>query len=125
MAIYIQLLTLTPEGRTKMLEDPEMLPRALEETALPGVQVLGQYGVLGDIDFVGIVQAPDNDTVARFSLELGVRAGVHVNTMPAIPIGRLEAAIRQPGTPQVELGRELVPPRAGQEPAQRRGMPGV
>ena len=43
---------------------------------------------LGEYDFVAIVEADDNETVARFSLELGVAAGVHVETMPAIPITR-------------------------------------
>ena len=39
--------------------------------------------------------SPDNDDAARFSMELGVRAGVLVNTLPAIPIGRLEGALSQ------------------------------
>ena len=90
MATYIMLLTLTPEGREKMLQDTESVLRAQRSITIPDVQVLGLYGVLGDYDFVGILDAPDNETVARFSLELGVRAGVHVATMPAIPIGRFE-----------------------------------
>ena len=91
MAIYIQLLTLTPEGRERALRDPESVLRAQDAMIVPGIQVLGQYGVLGEYDFVNIVEAPDNEAIARFSLELGVRAGVHVTTLPAIPIGRLEA----------------------------------
>ncbi len=95
MPIYIQLLTLTPEGRERTLEDPESVRRAQYEIDVPGIELLGEYGVLGEIDFVNIVQAPDNDSIARFSLELGVRAGVHINTMPAIPISRLEGAVRR------------------------------
>ena len=95
MPIYIQLLTLTPEGRERTLEDPESVRRAQYEINVPGIELLGEYGVLGEIDFVNIVQAPDNESIARFSLELGVRAGVHINTMPAIPISRLEGAVRR------------------------------
>ena len=95
MPIYIQLLTLTPEGRERTLEDPESVRRAQYEIDVPGIELLGEYGVLGEIDFVNIVQAPDNESIARFSLELGVRAGVHINTMPAIPISRLEGAARR------------------------------
>ncbi len=95
MPIYIQLLTLTPQGRERTLEDPESVRRAQYEIDMPGIALLGEYGVLGEIDFVNIVQAPDNEAIARFSLELGVRAGVHINTMPAIPISRLEGAIRR------------------------------
>jgi uncharacterized protein with GYD domain len=86
MATYILLLTLDSEGREKMLSDPESLLRAEAAISIPGVQLLGLYGVLGDADFVTLVEAPDNDAMARFSLELGVNAGSHVTTLPAIPI---------------------------------------
>ena len=95
MARYILLLTLAPEGREKMLEDPDSLLRAGSSIEIPDVQTLGLYGVLGDYDFISILDAPDNETAARFSLELGVKAGVHIATMPIIPIGRLEDATRQ------------------------------
>ena len=90
MANYILLLTLTPEGREKMLHEPGTVHAAQNAISVPQTYVLGQYGVLGEYDFVYIVEAPDNDAVARFSLELGVRAGVHVTTMPAIPLARLQ-----------------------------------
>ena len=90
MSMYILLLTLTPEGRERTLRDPESVLRTGESIDVPGIQVLGMYGVLGNYDFVSIVEAPDNEAVARFSLELGVKAGVHVTTLPAIPVTRLE-----------------------------------
>jgi uncharacterized protein with GYD domain len=73
-----------------MLQDPTSLLRAEEQVAVTGVEVLGLYGVLGPYDFVSIVEAPDNETMARFSLELGVRAGAQVATLPAIPVARLD-----------------------------------
>lgn len=90
MPTYIQLLTLTPEGRERTLRNPEHVLQAQQEVKVPGISVLGLYGVLGAWDFVNIVEAPDNDTVARFSIALGVRGGVTIVTLPAIPIGRLE-----------------------------------
>ena len=90
MASYILLLTLTPEGREKMMHDPGSVHEAQDAIRVPQTYVLGQYGVLGQYDFIYIVEAPDNDAAARFSLELGVIAGVHVVTMPAIPLARLQ-----------------------------------
>lgn len=89
MATYIQLLTLNGEGRKKALDDPRSVLQAQASIAVPGVQVLGLYAVLGGYDFVNIVQAEDNEVVAQFSLELGVRAEAHVVTLPAIPVGQL------------------------------------
>ena len=92
MATYILLLTLTPEGREKILGDSQNVLRAVSSIRIPSLQNLGLYAVLGEYDFVCIVEAPDNDAVARCSLELGVRAGAHITTLPAIPISRLEGA---------------------------------
>ena len=95
MASYILLLNLTPEGRDKMLADPDTFMTAMQDIDITGTTVLGSYAVLGAYDFVTILRAPDNDAAARFSMEIGVRAGVLVNTLPAIPIGRLEEALSQ------------------------------
>ena len=111
MSTYILLLTLTPEGREKMLKDSNSVLRGGAAVSIPNIQVLGLYGVLGDYDFVGILDAPDNDTAARFSLALGVEAGVHVVTLPAIPIGRFEGAI----LPDMERPEVHATPGPGEE----------
>ena len=49
-------------------------------------------------DFVNILTAPDKESAARFSMELGVVAGVHVTTMAAIPVARLEDSLNQEQT---------------------------
>ena len=89
MPSYILTLVLTPEGRANMLADSESLHRITSEVETDDTRVLGMYAVLGEYDFVCIVDSPDNDGAARFSLELGVKVGAHIRTMPAIPIGRL------------------------------------
>ena len=96
MSNYILLLTLTPVGRERMLIEPGSLLEAAEGVSVPGVEMLGLYGVLGEYDFISVVEAPDNETMARFSLELGVRAGAQVETLPAIPIARFDAAGSDP-----------------------------
>ena len=90
MATYILLISTTDEGRRKILDDPHIIRAAEEEMRFSGAEILGLYAVLGNIDFVAILEAEDNATAARFTLELGVRAGLQTTTMPAIPIGRLE-----------------------------------
>jgi len=114
VATYVLLLTLTPEGRERMLADPDSLLRAVETIEITDVDTLGLYGVLGDYDFVSILTARDNESAARFSIELGVHAGVHVTTLPAIPVSRL----REPEERQALASdvTEVAMP-AGDEPA--------
>lgn len=102
MALYVLLMTLTPEGRIEAAADPGRVSAAERKVDMPDVDLMGLYGVLGPYDFVGIVEAADNETMARFSLALGVEAGVHVVTMPAIPSARLEGPGELPSV-SVEL----------------------
>ena len=45
--------------------------------------------VLGFYDFVSIVEAPDNETAAHLSIDLGSRGSVSITTLPAISIVQL------------------------------------
>lgn len=88
MATYVLLSSLTPEGRKTVKERPERIQQVDKEVEAMGVKVVSQYAVLGPYDFVTIVEAPDNETVARVSAELGSRGTVQIMTMVAIPITR-------------------------------------
>ncbi len=112
MAHYILLMTLTVEGRERMLEDPDGLVRAANETRVPDVTGLGLYGVLGPYDFVNIVEAPNNDAAARYSLELGVKAGVHITTLPAVPVALLKGKGGEQD-PLLTTGAEVSPGSLG------------
>ena len=58
-----------------------------------GVTVTAQWAVLGRYDFVNVVEAPDEQTVARVSMELGSRGTSHYETLTAIPIDEFIAAL--------------------------------
>jgi len=84
--IYIMLSTLTDEGRKTVKMRPERIKEVNKELEKRGVKVLSQYAVLGQYDFVNIVEAPDNETISSVSIDLGSRGTVQLMTIPAIPI---------------------------------------
>jgi len=86
MNTYIMLSTLTDDGAKTIKENPDRIKEVNLEIEALGVKVLLQYATLGQYDFVNIVQAPDNETVALVSAELSSRGGVRVQTLTAIPI---------------------------------------
>ena len=90
MATYILRISTTSRGRRMILDDPNVILNTEDEMNITDARIIGLYAVLGDIDFVAILDADDNAAAARFALELGVRAGLRTTTLPAIPIGRLE-----------------------------------
>ena len=69
------------------LDDPALRPA--RELAKMGVKVKEQFAVLGPYDFVNIVEAKDNETVMKMSLEIGSRGSVQLLTLAAIPVSEL------------------------------------
>lgn len=85
MAHYVILSRLTDEGRKTIKEKPERMLEVNKELQKMGVKVKEQFAVLGPYDFVNIVEAPDNETVMKMSVELGARGSIQLLTLPAIP----------------------------------------
>ncbi|MDQ7827475.1 MAG: GYD domain-containing protein [Armatimonadota bacterium] len=95
MPTYIMLSTLTEGGAETLRSRPERVREVNREIEGMGVRVLQQYAVLGPYDFVNVVEAPDNDTVARVSVELAARGSVRIMTLPAIPMDDFIARLRR------------------------------
>ena len=94
MPTYILLSTLTPEGSQTLHKNPERLEEVNREIADFGCKVVTQYAVLGAYDFVTIVDAPDNETIAHLSVDLASRGTVKISTLPAIPVAMLRDKLK-------------------------------
>ncbi|HKA04181.1 MAG TPA: GYD domain-containing protein [Acidimicrobiales bacterium] len=101
MPTYIMLTTLTSEGAHTVHANPDRLTAVNDEVATFGCKVVAQYAVLGPYDFVTIVEAPDNETIAHLSVDLGSRGTAKIQTLPAIPVESLMGKLKGP----TQLGR--------------------
>jgi uncharacterized protein with GYD domain len=95
MPYYILLSSLTDEGWKTVKEKPERIKEVNKELQAFGVKVISQYAVLGPYDFVNIVEAPNNETLARVSIELGSRGTSKIVSMAAIPIDEFIASVKK------------------------------
>jgi uncharacterized protein with GYD domain len=86
---------LTDHGWKTVRERPERIKEVNKELEAFGVRVVRQYAVLGPYDFVNIVEAPDNETVAKASIELGSRGTIKIMSMAAIPIDEFIASVKK------------------------------
>jgi uncharacterized protein with GYD domain len=86
MPVYIMMSTLSPSGVETLRNHPERLRGVNQEVEAMGAKVLAQYAVLGDFDFINILEAPDEKTVARIAVELGARGTMKTQTVTAIPV---------------------------------------
>lgn len=95
MPYYVILSTLTDDGRETLKENPERILEVNKEIEKMGIRVIQQFAVLGPYDFVNIVEAPDNITVMKMSVELGSRGTVQLMTMPAISVEELIKSLKR------------------------------
>jgi len=86
MPTYIMLSTLSPEGVQTVKNNPQRIKEVNRELEQLGATVKAQWATLGHFDFVNVVEAPDEKTMARISLELGSRGTAKYETLSAIPI---------------------------------------
>lgn len=84
MRTFILLSTLSPQGAQTLRATPERLLEVNREVEAVGGRVLHQWAVLGDYDFLSIVEAPDDDAIMRLTTEMAARGSAHFETLPAI-----------------------------------------
>ena len=86
MPTYIMLTTLTSDGVQTVKNNPNRIKEVNRELEQIGAKVVAQWATLGRFDFINVVEAPDEKTMAKVSLELGSRGTAHYESLPAIPI---------------------------------------
>jgi uncharacterized protein with GYD domain len=86
MPTYVMLTRLTPEGVQTIKNNPSRIHEVNREIEQLGASVKAQWATLGQWDFVNVIEAPDEQTIARVSLELGSRGTGRYETLTAIPI---------------------------------------
>ena len=99
MAVYLMLTTLTGEGRKRIEEYPEWLKELNKEVEYMGVKIVAQYGLLGQYDFVNILEAPSDETAARVAIHLSARGGLQTLTLTAIPLDDLISILQKKQEP--------------------------
>ena len=93
MPTYVMLSTLTPEGVQTVKNNPQRIREVNKEVEQLGASVKAQWATLGHVDFISVIEAPDEKTIARVSLELGSRGTARYETLAAIPVEDFNASL--------------------------------
>ena len=86
MPTYIMLTRLTSDGVKTLKDNPTRVHEVTKEVEQLGVKVLNQWATLGEYDFVSVIDAPDEQTMAKLSIEMGSRGTVMNQTLTAIEV---------------------------------------
>lgn len=83
MATYIVLFTYTRQGMDKIREGPDRIEAARRSFQAMGAELKQFYLTMGQYDGVVIVEAPDDDTMARAALATGSLGNISTETLRA------------------------------------------
>jgi uncharacterized protein with GYD domain len=93
MATFVMLSTLGPDGAATLRENPGRLKAVNGEVEAMGGRVVAQYALLGQWDFLNIIEAPDAVTMAHIATALAARGTLKTRTMTAISVDDLIASL--------------------------------
>ena len=95
MPVYLMLTTITEEGRKTIRDEPDRIREVNKEVEYMGVKILSQYALLGQYDFVNIIEAPSDEIAAKLAIHLSARGTVQPMTLPAMSVEKLIETLKK------------------------------
>jgi uncharacterized protein with GYD domain len=87
------LTTLTEKGVQTLKSNPARLREVNRDVEELGAKVLHQWASLGEYDFINIVEAPDDLTIAKVSVALAARGSSKIESLPLVPVEAFLSAL--------------------------------
>jgi len=80
---YIGLMKLTEQGIKEIKSAPQRIAENVKKLEAMGGKLVGMYVVMGEYDYVGIAEAPNDEVALTFLLGLGADGQVRTTTLKA------------------------------------------
>ena len=96
MPIFAVFSKLTEKGAETLFTRPDRIREVNQELEGMGVKVREQYVMLGDYDFLNIVEAPDDATLYKALVALNRRGTIKTATFKLIPVEEFIEVLKKP-----------------------------
>ena len=94
MSRYIIISNLTDEGAKTLKKNAGRIKEVNSELKSMGVNVIDQYAVLGNFDFVTVVEAEDDIMVMKAVIAIDSRGSIKTATYKAAPIDEFIGSLK-------------------------------
>ncbi|TET26397.1 MAG: GYD domain-containing protein [Dehalococcoidia bacterium] len=94
MAVFVALGTATDEGIRNLEAMSLRHKKAVERAEERGVKVLASYALLGQYDYLVILEAPDAKTVAYVLTKEAQGGNVRYQTLAALPMDEFTETVQ-------------------------------
>jgi uncharacterized protein with GYD domain len=93
MPTYVMLSTIGPNGFATLRENPQRLREVNHDVEAMGVKILHQWALLGQWDFINIIDAPSETVMAKVATTLAARGTLKTTTFTAVPVDDFLASL--------------------------------
>lgn len=83
MPVYVTLIRWTDQGRTKAKDLPARYADGMQRVKAAGGNEIGTYVTMGQYDMVSVVEAPNDEAMAKIALDIAGRGNAQTETMRA------------------------------------------
>lgn len=83
MPTYVALVKWTEQGRQKVATIADRIGEVAQQGEQMGVKTIGHYVTMGRFDQVAVLDAPDDETMARMLLMVAGRGNAETETLRA------------------------------------------
>lgn len=95
MARYIVLANFTDQGIRGVKETVNRARKFIDAAQGMGAKVLNIHWTLGPYDLVTTVEAPDDETLTRLGLALGMQGNIRTQSMRAFDESEMERIVKK------------------------------
>ena len=95
MSTYITLFKLTDQGVKNIKEAPARFEAATKALEASGGKMVSFYTVMGQYDYVAVVEGPSDEAAMAQLLGLGAQGNVRTTTLKAFTTGQLADIVKK------------------------------
>jgi uncharacterized protein with GYD domain len=86
MPTFVMLSTIGPDGFATLRENPQRLREVNRDVESMGVKILHQWALLGQWDFLNVIEAPNETVMAKVAVTLAARGTLKTTTFTAVDV---------------------------------------
>jgi uncharacterized protein with GYD domain len=94
MSTFVTLYKLTDQGAKTIKDAPARVAAAMKALEAMGGKLVGFYVTMGEYDYIGIGEAPNDEVAAAFALALGAQGNVHTTTLRAFTVEQFASIVK-------------------------------
>ena len=83
MRTYVALGTFTDQGLRTIQDSPKRLAAVRKALVSGGAKLVAFYLLMGPYDFVGVLEAPNDETIAKYALAVAGQGAVKLTVVRA------------------------------------------